>query len=168
LVLSSGGTSSRSGERLRPAPPTRRLHAKRFPPAALELAESFPGMLCGAVHLGVPLQQRAARRRRHERPRRRYALAYLKGQFDSAVQRSLRLADGRTSQTDSPSFHGISYTVVSSAMPRSAARRIDGRKLWLSRIFAAFGSSTTGWVTKIAREEARPCTRAAMFTVCPK
>ncbi len=27
--------------------------------------------------------------------------------------------------------HGISYTVVSSAMPRSAARRIDGRKLWL-------------------------------------
>src|SRR5262249_53329017 len=43
----------------------------------------------------------------------------------------LRLADGRTSQTDSPSFHGISYTVVSSAMPRSAARRIDGRKLWL-------------------------------------
>jgi hypothetical protein len=28
-------------------------------------------------------------------------------------------------------FHGISYTVVSSAMPRSAARRIDGCKLWL-------------------------------------
>jgi hypothetical protein len=29
------------------------------------------------------------------------------------------------------SVHGISYTVVSSAMPRSAARRIDGCKLWL-------------------------------------
>ena len=26
-------------------------------------------------------------------------------------------------------FHGISYTVVSSAIPRSAARRIEGRKL---------------------------------------
>ena len=30
-----------------------------------------------------------------------------------------------------PNFHGISYTVVSSAMPRSAARRTDGRNLWL-------------------------------------
>ena len=30
----------------------------------------------------------------------------------------------------SPRFQGISYTVVSSAMPRRAACRIDGRKLW--------------------------------------
>ena len=63
---------------------------------------------------------------------------------------------------------GISYTVVSSAIPRSAACCIVGCKLKLSRILAALASSTTGWVTKIAREVARPCTREAMLTVWPK
>src|SRR5271169_2631055 len=60
---------------------------------------------------------------------------------------------------------GISYTVVSSAMPRNAARCMVGCSPEVSRIFAAFSSSTTDLVTKMAREEARPCTRAAIFTV---
>src|SRR5208283_3094434 len=65
-------------------------------------------------------------------------------------------------------YQGISYTVVSSATPRSAACCIVGCRPALSRIFAVFASSITGLVTKMAREEARPCTRAARFTVWPK
>ena len=54
--------------------------------------------------------------------------------FDQLIRATvinLPTVKGLASHAIGPNFHGISYTVVSSAMPRSAARRTDGRKLWL-------------------------------------
>src|SRR5262249_35610041 len=79
---------------------------------------------------------------------------------------SAQLARYQTETTDGN--QGISKTVVLSAIPRRAACCIIGCSPEVSRICAAFLSSTTAWVTKIAREEARPWTRAARFTVWPK
>ena len=59
-------------------------------------------------------------------------------------------------------------TVVSSAIPRKAARCIIGCKPDVFRISPPSHPCATDLVTKMAPDEASPCTRAAMFTVCPK
>jgi len=63
---------------------------------------------------------------------------------------------------------GISYTTILSAMPRSAACFWIGVIACFSKMVATPGESITGAVTWISCEVDRLCTRAAMFTVCPK
>jgi len=64
--------------------------------------------------------------------------------------------------------YGISYTMISVEMPRKAARCSVGCKPEFRSTSATFGASNTDLVTRIARDEARSWTRAAIFTVCPK
>jgi len=69
-----------------------------------------------------------------------------------------RLSLGRVGNArfEEVSVQGIAYTVVSAAIPRSAASSIAGRKPEVSRMFVTFLSATTDSVAKIAREDANP------------
>jgi hypothetical protein len=126
-----------------------------------------------ASTLAFVLPGRAGRSRRFRDRRRRLThgigLVFL-DRFEARRCRSVlpRSSTAEPIDVAARRRQGISYTVVSSPMPRSAACCIVGCRPDFSRIFAAFGSSTTGLVTMIARDEASPCTRAAMFTVWPK
>jgi hypothetical protein len=63
---------------------------------------------------------------------------------------------------------GISYTVSSSPIPRSERGRPAGSSPALPSSREAPGCPTTGPLARMQGEAARPCTRAAMFTVWPK
>src|SRR3954467_1719817 len=64
--------------------------------------------------------------------------------------------------------HGISYTTILSAMPRSAACFWIGLISRCLRTSATAGASSTGPVMWISCAVERLCTRAAMLTVWPK
>ena len=64
-----------------------------------------------------------------------------------------------------PGNQGISYTAISSAMPRTGIHRAVGLMPSASSSSIACGWSTIGPVASIERETARHCTREAMLTV---
>src|SRR5262249_32227075 len=136
----------------------RNLAHRRSPPRVLLEHDPFPDHAANGLQGATPAKTR---------PRLESSLGQiLIGKPESTFPGHALHAGYQTETT--AGNQGISNTVVSSAMPRSAARCIIGCNPELSRILMAFLSSTTDLVTKIEREEASPCTRAARLTFWPK
>jgi hypothetical protein len=101
---------------------------------------------------------------------RSYGAASVRPQVRKLSTRTARrcsnLSIGRISKRSSA--QDISYTDTLLAMPlRATLRRVGFSPLASSRLLVS-AFSTTGSVTTIEREAARPWTREAMFTVWPK
>ena len=94
-----------------------------------------------------------------------FASGYAQKRFAGLLARRSSRSERRRVARNDDDRHGISYTSILSAMPRSAACFWIGLIASFFRMVATSGASITGAVTWISCDVESACTREAILTV---